>query len=186
MSISNSAKRVAWADNLKAFAIFLVVLGHTGLEGQSLIVHTIRTWIYEFHMPLFFLLSGLSFSIVFNRGFKSIAKQIINVSLIYVIQSVIYILFNIATHHFLNIQTQVNASISNLYTFFISPIGHFWYLHALILIYIIEVILHLLIKDDRIKLIIATLLACIGLATSLGTVSNALYNLLYFEWGANN
>lgn len=183
MSITDNKKRVEWADNLKAFAIFLVVLGHTGLEDQSVFIYDIRAWIYEFHMPLFFLLSGLSFSIVFNRGGRSIAKQIINISLIYIIQCAVYILFNVAIHHFINIQTNVNSSLSNLYTFFINPVGHFWYLHALIIIYLVECILNLIIKDDRIKCIIAVILACIGLTTSFGAVSTALYNLLYFECG---
>ena len=72
----DSSKRIAWIDNLKAFAIFLVVLGHTGLEGESQVVAMIRTWIYEFHMPLFFLLGGISFSILQKKGKNNVNKQI--------------------------------------------------------------------------------------------------------------
>ena len=68
MSITDSNQRVAWIDNLKAFVIFLVVLGHSGLKDKSQAIAIIITWIYEFHMPLFFLLSGVSFSIVQKRG----------------------------------------------------------------------------------------------------------------------
>ena len=40
-------------DALKGFGIFLVVVGHICTEMQGL-VH----WIYSFHMPLFFMISG--------------------------------------------------------------------------------------------------------------------------------
>ena len=184
MPITNcQGKRIEWLDNLKALAIFLVVLGHTGLEGQSEIISMIRTWIYEFHMPLFFWLSGISFSVVLNKDGKSVKKQILNMMLIYIIQSVIYILMNIAVHQFLNIQTQNKTEFSDLYTFLINPIGHFWYLQALIIIYVIEVFLDTLLKDNRIKLVIVAIVVCLGSLTSLGVLSRALYYLLYFECG---
>ena len=44
--------RVGWIDCLKALGIYLVILGHT-LKDSYLSV-----WIYSFHMPLFFILSG--------------------------------------------------------------------------------------------------------------------------------
>lgn len=176
-------KRLTWADNLKAFAIFLVVLGHTGLDGQSLLIHAIKTWIYEFHMPLFFMLSGLSFSFVYNRGFKSCAKQILNVCLIYVIQCTIYILFNIVTHYFINIQTQADVNLNNLCTFIVKPVAHFWYLHALIIVYLLDLLLKC-VKKRMIKVIaiVIAVLTYVGWSTS-GTISNALYYLLYFECG---
>lgn len=45
-------KRLAWVDVAKAIAIILMVAGHE-LPQVSL-----RTWIFSFHMPLFFILSG--------------------------------------------------------------------------------------------------------------------------------
>lgn len=46
-----STKRIAWIDMAKAIAILLMVVGHE--VGGS-----IYTWIFSFHMPLFFILSG--------------------------------------------------------------------------------------------------------------------------------
>jgi fucose 4-O-acetylase-like acetyltransferase len=50
----------------KGVGIFLVVLGHTlrGLDSSRIIAdngafRSVDSWIYSFHMPLFFLLSGL-------------------------------------------------------------------------------------------------------------------------------
>lgn len=45
--------RVQWIDGCKGFAILLVILGHTMRTDLSLV------YIYGFHMPLFFFLSGL-------------------------------------------------------------------------------------------------------------------------------
>ena len=180
---NTSSNRIEWADNLKALAIFLVVLGHTGLEGQSASYNILREWIYLFHMPLFFLLSGLSFSVVFRQGKKAVLKQIGNLIIIYCLQSAFYGIFNMAVHHFLNIQTQVNAALKDIFAIFLYPLGHFWYLHVLILIYIVEWVLNSFIKDDRIKLAIVLILACIGKNTHVDTLSAVMHYILYFECG---
>lgn len=46
-------KRIHYLDVARGIAILLVVLGHCYNENY------IRTWIYSFHMPLFFIMSGM-------------------------------------------------------------------------------------------------------------------------------
>lgn len=46
-------KRIDWVDHLKALGIFLVVYGHSPPT-----IPGVEKWIYAFHMPLFFLISG--------------------------------------------------------------------------------------------------------------------------------
>ena len=53
--------RIYKFDNIKAFLIFLVVIGHMTTDYVS-ISHAVRwvtLWIYTFHMPAFILVSGL-------------------------------------------------------------------------------------------------------------------------------
>lgn len=50
-------ERIVWIDQLKGFAFFFVILGHAGVEK------TLKSWIYSFHMPIFFFLTGLNFHI---------------------------------------------------------------------------------------------------------------------------
>ena len=50
-----SENRVEWIDVCKGIGIFLVVLGHVYQDNPA------KTWIYSFHMPLFFFLSGYLF-----------------------------------------------------------------------------------------------------------------------------
>lgn len=47
--------RIEWIDIAKALGVVFVVLGHTGLP------EVFRRWIYIFHMPLFFYISGMFF-----------------------------------------------------------------------------------------------------------------------------
>lgn len=51
--------RIVWIDYLKAFAIFLVILGHS-IQNISTCVELGRVYsfIYSFHMPLFMTISG--------------------------------------------------------------------------------------------------------------------------------
>lgn len=44
--------REAWIDWSKAILIWLMVLGHAGLSGVP------RDFVYAFHMPAFFIISG--------------------------------------------------------------------------------------------------------------------------------
>lgn len=48
--------RINWIDWAKFFGIFLVVLGHVYITD-----YPFKVFIYSFHMPLFFALSGLTF-----------------------------------------------------------------------------------------------------------------------------
>ena len=45
--------RINWVDYYKAFSIFLIVLGHSVLEHEQLIY-----FLFLFHVPLFFFISG--------------------------------------------------------------------------------------------------------------------------------
>ena len=60
--------RVRWLDRSKGLGIVLVVFGHAwlgigaaGILPADALFATVETVIYNFHMPLFFLLSGITF-----------------------------------------------------------------------------------------------------------------------------
>ncbi len=56
--------REGWIDYLKGLGIILMIIGHTSINQPFI------KWIYGFHMPLFYMLSGY----LFNRG-KWFAKD---------------------------------------------------------------------------------------------------------------
>lgn len=47
-------KRIIWIDQLKCIAFIFVIIGHLPIGG------TFKSWIYSFHMPLFFFSTGLT------------------------------------------------------------------------------------------------------------------------------
>ena len=51
--------RIAWIDIAKGYGILFVIFAH-------LDVGILGTWIYTFHMPLFFLLSGYVFGLKYD------------------------------------------------------------------------------------------------------------------------
>ena len=62
------SNRIVWIDRCKCIAIYFVVYGHLCLDNK---------YVYAFHMPLFFLLSGF----VLNEKkyeFKDFLKSRIN------------------------------------------------------------------------------------------------------------
>lgn len=60
-------KRIEWIDMAKGYGILLVIYGHIDEFG------TIGRWIYSFHVPLFFLLSGYVFNS--DGGWKQFLKK---------------------------------------------------------------------------------------------------------------
>jgi acyltransferase len=62
-------ERLSWIDVAKGIGILLVIYGHA-LNAQSL-----RYIIYSFHMPLFFLLSGLVFRHIDHEKFTHFLKK---------------------------------------------------------------------------------------------------------------
>ena len=57
MQLITPKKRIEYIDIAKGIGMILVVIGHC-INDKTFP----GTWIYSFHMPLFFVLSGLCFS----------------------------------------------------------------------------------------------------------------------------
>ena len=51
-------KRLAWVDMAKGWGMLAIIVSHV-FTG-----HTISRWLYTFHVPLFFFLSGFTYVII--------------------------------------------------------------------------------------------------------------------------
>ena len=49
--------RIVWIDQIKGIAFFFVILGHLSLEP------TFKSWVFSFHMPVFFFATGCTYNI---------------------------------------------------------------------------------------------------------------------------
>lgn len=81
MNIISTHNRIVYIDNLKVFAIFLVVLGHICMNyGKNNEIAIYHYGILPYHMPLFAIISGLFFNAQIN--FKSfVSKKFIQIAL---------------------------------------------------------------------------------------------------------
>lgn len=89
MSLKDKSNKylLPWIDYIKGIGILLVVLGHT--SNMDTIWHS---WIYTFHMALFFFISGFLYKQ--NRSIVHIAKRLLLPLFIYMLFIVIPIEIN--------------------------------------------------------------------------------------------
>ena len=86
MTISET-KRLDWVDVAKGITILLMVAGHTSIP------ETISKYIWSFHMPFFFFVSGVFYSEKKYKKFNSLLKRRIFTLLVpYVFFSVVVML----------------------------------------------------------------------------------------------
>lgn len=128
-----AAKRIEWLDLCKGFAIILVVLGHV-IDGATMYknvswLQTVFKAVYSFHMPLFFFLSGIAYSLTRNRK-----QNIVNLLLLYLIWSCIGYSFKSI---FSGVVTKTNTD-NLLICLLIKPVDPYWYLIVLTLYYILK------------------------------------------------
>jgi len=126
--------RALWIDTARGLGIVLVVYGHV-LRGQF---HSgLLAWtpaialqdraIYAFHMPFFFLLSGLfAGARVHSRG-EFIRRRLVTIVYPYILWSVIQTILTVGAGHLAN----ENHSLSDLALIGTHPIGQFWFLYVL-------------------------------------------------------
>ena len=73
MRLEQTGQRQDWIDVLKGIGIFLVVLGHAArhdMMAQSSLCGFLIYWIYSFHMPLYFAISGYTFGLSYERHLR--------------------------------------------------------------------------------------------------------------------
>ncbi|KHD07589.1 hypothetical protein PN36_20120 [Candidatus Thiomargarita nelsonii] len=191
-------KRVSWIDAAKGIGIILVVYGHVargvfnaGLyqEQPLIIYHLIDNIIYSFHMPLFFFLSGLFFIRSFNkRGSRLILNKIDTIFYPYLIWSIIQGVIEITLSQYTNRTT----SFGDLITILWLPTAHFWFLYALLLLFIFNTVIFIFLKRFFKALNIPFIIFGIGvflflikqyLPVDYFFIRAVSFNYIYFSFG---
>lgn len=149
-------QRLDYLDIAKGFSIALVVLGHIIPEGNSLL----RNWIYSFHMPIFFIISG--YLINLSKKDIPITKFITKKFNTLIIP---YISFALINYFFImyNLYIQQELDQKTLITYFIYIIkfcgrSAIWFLPCLFICEVLFKLLTYRISNKYLRLIIISIL----------------------------
>lgn len=128
--------RVKWVDNAKGIGLILVIVGH-------LDVPLLPTWIYTFHMPLFFFLSGCVFS-GGKYSFSTFLKKRIQSLVIpyFFLGAGIYI-FYVGFNAITNQKNGLYGTASDMLIALFRQ-EHFWTIWFLTCLFLVEIIYYLL------------------------------------------
>jgi fucose 4-O-acetylase-like acetyltransferase len=133
--------RIAWVDSAKGLGIILVIVGHVerGLVSSQTIQNTqavrfLDAWIYSFHMPLFFFLSGLFlYKSAVQSDFLSFATDKLRTVLYpYFVWSIVVIVLKSCLGNLPN----KPRSLDDLLKIPTDPMEQFWYLYVLFILII--------------------------------------------------
>lgn len=176
--------RNEFEDYARGIGIVLVVYGHVlrGLMNADLIpAHHWLTQsdyaIYTFHMPLFFLLSGLHVERGLRRGRPGfLSAKLQTIVYPYLLWSVMQGL----VQWMLSNDTNQPFYLADLGRIFWSPFGQFWFLYALFLCQVLVC----LSTTQRTRLVLATVVAYfVGSVFDAGIYTIALKFFLFFAGG---
>lgn len=158
----DKSKRLSYIDMAKGIAIILVVAGHSTLMGKGPL-----TFITSFHMPLFFIISGLLFYYKNTKSedFKSFArKRFFGMMVPYISFSVIYLIFYYLQLKSSELITPEYIHDAYLQTFSLYGISVLWFLPA---IFFGEIIFYFLIKKLPGKIAAPIIIVCAFIPTLL-------------------
>lgn len=160
--------RIDWIDIAKFFGIFFIILGHVYIEDSA-----IRRILYTFHVPLFFILSGLTFR--YKRPDRFILNKIRTLYIPYIVTSVISILVYLIMGSLIgqNVSLSIPDLTSNLFGMLYANVSvgnmiwnrPLWFIPALFVCLIITDLIEM-IKKPGIKIILVVLLTTLGMTLS--------------------
>ncbi|WP_181969856.1 acyltransferase family protein [Paraburkholderia sp. DHOC27] len=171
-------------DCARGIGIVLVVYGHVliGLMNADLVpahhwLISTDSAIYTFHMPLFFMLSGLHVERGLSRGRQGFLSSKLQ-SIVYpyflwsVIQGLVQLMMSANANH--------RFYPSDMLDIFWNPIGQFWFLYALFLCQIFVCVT----TTQRLRLVFIAIVAYfIGIALDANILTIALKFFLFFAAG---
>jgi fucose 4-O-acetylase-like acetyltransferase len=159
---SGEKGRVEWVDYCKGVGILLVVVGHAlgglqagGVLADSYAYNFIEEFLYTFHMPLFFFLSGL---FVRRSALRSVSGFFLDKMSVLIYPYFIWSIFQggiqaISTHYANN-----SLSIVALMKIFYIPIDQYWFLYTMFVMMIIYRLFRVVFDRD----VVFFLLAIVG------------------------
>lgn len=146
-------KRIEWLDTAKGIAMIMVVMGHVVQSYHnvqqyetSLLFNFTHRFVYSFHMALFMVISGILLhvsmkKVSLTKATGGVRHLLINKAIAYLVP---YIFFSFVWWSFkMAFAGQVNSTLElkDLLLIFIYPISFMWFLYALFIIVLVQVLI---------------------------------------------
>lgn len=190
--LTEMKNRISFVDGCKGLAIVLVVYGHVtgGLESGGVLKSgsafiALRSWLYLFHMPVFFLLSGLVAPRAVGRSLSAfVAGKVRTLVYPYVVWTGIYLVAQLLMARFANNPPDPAKAARFLW----EPYGYgLWFLYCLFLISLWFHVLTLTRLSRWPMLAVALALhlaAWINVFSFWPIFNTAMLNFIFFALGA--
>lgn len=166
-------KRLNYIDILKGFGILFVILGHI----QQYIPSWLLIYIYSFHMPLFYYVSGYLYKEKYEKmelkGYiKKRAKELLYP---YITLTIINFLWYIIKEHSINgIVKYIISFLYSNYIFDINYVGAVWFLMSL---FIVEILYMMLRKKSNLNITSIMVFICF----TIGILIQKIVSIKYFR-----
>ena len=189
-----SKKRLGFISFIQFVGVLSVIYGHSmnSIEVPLWLKET-KYWVYTYHMPLFFMVSGYLFS--FNGGFnhkggikKTLWAKFERLMIPYIIWNLLFI----APKYLLADYSVDHIELTPGYFFHImlSPrnniLGHTWFLFALFEMFVLAILFEKLKANKRLWIPVAMILLvinCFGVQERFLAVGDLMKNGIYFWVG---
>lgn len=189
-------ERILWLDLAKLFGIFLIVFGHMSLYSGSL--KWLNTYVYSFHVPLFFMLSGYLFNKYKDYSFlKFLKKKSVTFLIPYFVFSILFLIIYLVLGSSVaeTLNKQINFSLSNLFLGILYATGDklpqnapLWFLPCLFVVEVLYFLISKFCKNNKVLLTFICVSLCflflyIKFPLFPWSLNSAFIMLLYFHLG---
>lgn len=187
-------KRLDYISWIQFIGVLCVILGHSmnNIAVPEAFL-AVKAWIYVFHMPLFFGVSGYLFS--FNGGFehkggywRTLEGKASRLLLPYVIWNLLFIAPKILMADYTNDQVELTPQYFGMLMLFPrnNILGHTWFLFALFEMFVIAIILEKWRKNKLLWIPVASVLVvvnCFCVTERFLAVGDLMKNGIFFWIG---
>ena len=185
-----TGQRLEYIDVAKGLLITLVVIGHAwraaynnGILHNAAVYHLADNWIYAFHMPAFFFISGLFAIQSAQRSVKAfISTKMRTIAYPYLLWSVIQSVLQLM----MSGSTTSTITIADILKIPFDPVMQFWFLYALFFIFLFFILLRQATDSPLVFLytgIALFIMVRTGYAPGYSPVIYLANNFIYFAAG---
>lgn len=181
--MSGSAHRLAWLDHVRAVGIVLIVVGHairsaerSGFDLAPAYEAADRA-IYSFHMPLFFLLAGMTHAL---GGRRPLRQALVATGWTIVLPYLLWSSIWIGLKH--GFASEANLPVEGSWISILwQPVDHFWFLYVLLLVRLVWLAVDAVDSPllRRAAIVLPLVVAFVGIGPSTG-----IFNPVLFFWAA--